>query len=334
MVISNSSTTNGTARAAPPYDPELEAALILTVPQISPITAADIPQKRQDDQAAADQAQRDLRAAGTVWRDVQVAAQDNATLAMSLVHGPKPAASSPVIYFIHGGAMILGTRWSGYELFQGWIERYNAVIATVEYRLAPEHPFPTPQEDCYAALRWLGDNLEDHGFAPTVSLVAGSSGGGGLAASVAVMARDRRGPHVGGQLLLSPMLDDRNDTTSAHQYPDGLWNAAENKMAWQAVLEQRSTTDAGAIDVPSRVTNLKELPPAFIEAGSAEVFRDECVSYASRLWEAGVQTELHVWAGAFHGFDIHSHTSIAQGALGARHNWMDRMLGYSPRPRS
>lgn len=315
--------------AVPPYDPELEAALALTVPSISSITAADIPAIRENDRAAAVAARSELRDAGMITRDVLVTAADGVPLEMSIVHGPHPAASSPVIFYIHGGAMILGTRWSGHELFAGWIDKYNAIVATLEYRLAPEHPYPTPQEDCYSALVWLGTHLQEYGWGPSIALIAGSSGGGGLAASVTMMARDRGGPEVRGQLLLAPMLDDRNDSVSSRQYPSGLWNAVENEMAWRAILDRAQ--DENAHILPARAEDLSGLPPTFIEAGSAEVFRDECVAFASRLWEAGVHAELHVWAGAFHGFDIHRHTSIAQGALNSRHNWMDRTLGLTSR---
>lgn len=314
----------------PPYDPELEAVLAAMHPTISPITLADIATVRAEDRRLASEAVKNLAGRGLTLSEVTVDTDDGAQLPMTLIHGPHTTSRSPLIYYIHGGGMMLGTRWSSHEAFAEWIERYGAVVATLEYRLAPEHPYPTPQEDCYAGLVWLREHAGEYGLTPDKVLLAGMSAGGGLAASVTLMARSRGGPSLAGQLLLGPMLDDRGTTASSRQYTAGLWNRAENATGWRALLgELADTEDVPAIAAPARNTDFTDLPPAYIEVGSAEVFRDECVDYATGFWKAGGQAELHVWAGGFHGFDNHAHTSVAQAALEARYSWMNRILGFT-----
>ncbi|MYX20473.1 alpha/beta hydrolase fold domain-containing protein, partial [Streptomyces sp. SID8380] len=156
------------------------------------------------------------------------------------------------------------------------------------------------------------------------------SAGGGLAAGVALAARDRGGPALLGQLLMCPMLDDRNDTPSAVQMAGtGLWDREANHMGWTALLgERRGGPDVSPYAAPARAVDLAGLPPAFVDVGSAETFRDEDVAYASRLWACGVQTELHVWPGGFHGFDgIAPQAALSQTARTTRTEWLRRLLG-------
>jgi acetyl esterase/lipase len=137
-------------------------------------------------------------------------------------------------------------------------------------------------------------------------IIAGSSAGGGTAAGTALLSRDRGGPRLCGQVLICPMLDDRNETISSHQYvEEGSWSRGSNLLGWTCLLGDRRGGDQVSIyAAPARATDLSRLPPAFIDVGSAEVFRDEAVNYASLLWKSEVQAELHVFAGGFHGFDL------------------------------
>jgi acetyl esterase/lipase len=316
---------------APPFDSESAAALALTVDTPSPLTADDIGGRRRLEADAAEAVLTHIDRLGLVRVDEQVPTADGSTVTMSLVHRRDRIPTSPLIYYLHGGGMILGNRWSGAEVFLEWIDRYNAVVATIEYRLAPEHRYPVPQLDCYAGLRWLEENSRRLGVTLETALLAGISAGGGLAASVAQMARDNNGPRVAGQLLLAPMLDDRV-TFSARQFPSGIWNSAENELGWRSLLGSRyGSDDVPAYAAPARAVRLDGLPPAFIEVGSAEVFRDEGVAYASGIWAAGGQAELHVWSGAFHGFQLFEHTTLARGARDAVRNWLDRAVGYTGR---
>jgi acetyl esterase/lipase len=195
---------------------------------------------------------------------------------------------------------------------------------TVEYRLAPEFPDPYPVEDSYAALVWIAEHAADLGDQDRI-LIVGASAGAGVAAGTALLARDRSGPRLTGQLLIGPMIDDRDRTVSTTQY-EGMppWDRNSNRMGWTALLgDRRGTDDVSIYAAPSRAVDLSGLPPAFIDCGSAEVFRDEDVAYASALWAAGVQAELHVWAGGIHGFDfVTPDAAISRAARAARDGWV------------
>lgn len=236
----------------------------------------------------------------------------------------------PGLYNIHGGGMMTGHRVMDTGRLADLVETLGVVAVNVEYRLAPEHPHPAPVEDCYAGLVWMAANAAELGVDADRIIIMGGSAGGGLSAGVALLARDRRGPALIGQLLLCPMIDDRNDTVSSHQYPDsGTWTRQNNDIGWKALLGGAAgTPDASPYAAPLRATDLTGLPPAYIEVGAAEVFRDENVEYASRIWAVGGNAELHVWAGAFHGFDIFAPESIvARAAIAARESWFRRILG-------
>ncbi len=234
------------------------------------------------------------------------------------------------IYLIHGGGMMLGNRTFGIDEVFDLVENDGVVAVGVEYRLAPEHPDPAPVEDCYAGLVWMAGAAEELGIDPDRILVSGTSAGGGLSAGVALLARDRGGPALVGQLLNAPMIDDRNDTVSARQYDGiGAWDRNNNDTGWNALLGDRRFTDATSpYAAPARATDLSGLPPAFIEVGAAEVFRTEAVDYATRIWATGGQAELHVWAGAFHGFaGFAAGSRVGAAANEVRSGWIRRVLG-------
>lgn len=236
---------------------------------------------------------------------------------------------APGVLGIHGGGMVLGTRFFGTGELIELALRYGIVGVAVEYRLAPEHPGTAAAEDCYAALDWFAAHAAELGVDPTRILVSGASAGGGLSAAVALMARDRNGPALAGQLLNCPMLDDRNDTVSSRQYDGiGAWDRNNNDTGWDALLGDTRFSDAvSPYAAPARADDLAGLAPAYIEVGAAEVFRDEDVDYATRIWAAGGQAELHVWAGAYHGFSGFSPDAIvSQAALAARDSWIRRTL--------
>ncbi|MGW1143320.1 alpha/beta hydrolase, partial [Streptomyces zhihengii] len=218
---------------------------------------------------------------------------------------PQDGQPRPVIYHAHGGGMILGNNRAGVEVVLEWATELDAIVVSVEYRLAPEHPYPAGVEDVYAGLLWTARHVAEFGGDPERIVVAGASAGGGLTAALALLSRDRGGPRAIGQVLMYPMLDDRNDTPSAYQMAGvGAWDRTANETAWTAVLgDARGGPDVPSYAAPARATDLAGLPPAFLDVGSAETFRDEVVDYASRIWQAGGVAELHVWPGGFHGFD-------------------------------
>lgn len=238
----------------------------------------------------------------------------------------------PGLYNIHGGGMIVGDRHMDNGRLVDLVDALKVVAVNVEYRLAPENPDPAPVEDCYAGLEWMSANAADLGVDPTRIVVMGGSAGGGLSAGVALLARDRGGPHLAGQLLLCPMIDDRNTSIASHQYSGlGTWPREMNLLGWSALLGDKAgdpDADVSIYAAPARAKDLSNLPPAFIEVGSAEMFRDEDVEYASRIWATGGACELHVWSGGCHGFDMFApEASITAAALASRENWLRRILG-------
>ncbi|MFD8555980.1 alpha/beta hydrolase [Streptosporangium canum] len=163
---------------------------------------------------------------------------------------------------------------------------------------------PTGQRGTAPGLYWI--HAAELGVDPDRLAVAGISAGGGLAAATVLLARDRGGPSLAFQMLICPMLDDRNTTPSSHEFAEAVvWNRAANLFGWAALLGDDAGTDGvSPYAAPARATDLSGLPPAYIDVGELEVFRDECVDYAQRLVRAGVSTEFHLYPGAFHGFDM------------------------------
>jgi len=226
---------------------------------------------------------------------------------MVRVYTPSEAETPvPGLYYIHGGGMVLGDVPMGDVDCKGLATEMGCVVASVEYRLAPEHPHPAPIEDCYAGLKWFADNSESLGVDRDRIAVSGASAGGGLAAALALLARDRGEVNIIHQDLIYPMLDDRNITPASHyvQHPK-VWNRQANIAGWTALLGKPiGSDDVSPYASPSRAEDLSGLPPAFIIVGELDLFVDEDIEYAQRLTRAGVPTELHVFPGAFHGSNI------------------------------
>ncbi|TVY52575.1 Carboxylesterase NlhH [Lachnellula cervina] len=315
-----------------PYDPELQVALApMQIP--GGATREMIPLIRQQvDQAYT--AASVLSAYPNISHEERTISGPHGDIQLSIFRPAKRLPEgNPGIYWIHGGGMIAGNRFMGMGMHgvADWMVRYDAVAVAVEYRRAPENPDPMPVDDCYAGLQWVAEkeNLQSLGINAEKLVIAGQSAGAGLAAGTALLARDRGGPSLCGQLLLCPMLDDRNASVSARQYKDeGSWSGTTNAMAWKCLLgNSAGGTETSIYAAPARAADLSGLPPAFIDVTSAEAFRDEDVAYASKLWEGGVQAELHVWPGGFHGFDmfVPSH-ALAQLAIASRTAWLGRVL--------
>ena len=239
----------------------------------------------------------------------------------------------PLLYYLHGGAMVMGNAWSVLpRILREWALPLGLAVISVEYRLAPRTQYPGPLEDCYAGLSWAAEHAAELGIDADRIVIGGKSAGGGLAAALALLTRDRGGPVPLGQLLLSPMLDDRGGTFSSRQLSGlDVWDLTSNATAWQAALGDRyGAADLPGYAAPARATDLSGLPPAFVEVGSAEMFRDEGVAYANAIWQAGGQAELHVWSGACHGFDgLAPKAALSQDARDARTRWLRRLLTQS-----
>ena len=203
---------------------------------------------------------------------------------------------TPALLWIHGGGYIIGTAKQDDRLCRAFSRKLGISVASVDYRLAPEHPYPIPLEDCYAALTWLAalPAVDPHRVA-----IAGASAGGGLAAALALLARDRGEITAAFQVLVYPMLDDRSSATAEN--PNyRLWNTRSNRFGWAAYLGNADPQVA----VPARRDDLGGLPPAWIGVGTHDLFHDEDLAYAARLTGAGVPCHVEVVPGAFHGFDM------------------------------
>jgi acetyl esterase/lipase len=228
----------------------------------------------------------------------------------------KPGASRPAIVHTHGGGYILGDARSCVPPAQDWAKELDCFVATVEYRLAPETTYKGSMEDNYAALRWVYEHANELGVDRTRIAVMGESAGGGHAALLAQTAHDRGEVPVAFQALIYPMLDDRTGSSRRPSKNAGrlIWTPGDNRFGWKSFLGQEpGTATVPTVAVPARRASLEGLPPAYIAVGSIDLFCDEDITYAKRLTDAGIQTELLVVPGAFHGFDLFAEsTKIAK----------------------
>ncbi|MEW6017141.1 MAG: alpha/beta hydrolase [Pseudomonadota bacterium] len=223
----------------------------------------------------------------------------------------------PCILHIHGGGYIAGSSADNEAVHRPLAAELGCCIASVEYRLAPETPFPGPLEDCYAALAWLHREAASLKIDPARIGVMGESAGGGLAAALALLARDRGEYALAFQHLIYPMIDDRTCVSpDPHPYAgEFVWTPQANHFGWSCLLGQPPGSDGvSPYAAAARATDLSGLPPTFIATGSLDLFLEEDLAYAQRLLRAGVPVELHVYPGAFHGFQWMALAEVSQTA--------------------
>ena len=215
----------------------------------------------------------------------------------------------------HGGGFVIGDLDSEHDRCIEMAATAGAVSIGVDYRLAPEYPFPAGVEDCYAALVWASENAEDLHIDPSKIVVGGGSAGGNLTASVALMARDRKGPQLALQMLMYPVLDDRCETLSMTVGDDPyIWTRQNSLDMWDHYLG-KSHVDVPAYAAPARAEDLSGLPPAYVITCEHDPLRDEAILYAIRLMAAGVPVELHNYPGTVHGFDFLMASEISTRAV-------------------
>ncbi|MEM8767127.1 MAG: alpha/beta hydrolase [Pseudomonadota bacterium] len=207
-----------------------------------------------------------------------------------------------VLLWIHGGGYLIGSAQD--ERARTIAHELDCTVLSVEYRLAPEHPFPAGPEDCYAVLEWMFANAESLGIDSTRVAIGGASAGGGMAAGVALMNRDRANHPLALQLLLYPMVDNLHDTESGQYENHPVWNQGTSFRAWEMYLDGEPGLDAPAYAAATRASDLSGLPPAYVCVGAEDLFRDEDVAYAQRLNAANVPCELAVFPGLYHGADM------------------------------
>jgi acetyl esterase/lipase len=250
------------------------------------------------------------------------------SLTLRLYRPETAAALSPGLIYIHGGGMIMGDLESQDENMREAATELNMPIASIDYRKAPEHPYPAAPEDCYAGVSWVFANTETLGMDPTNIGLMGASAGGGLALAVALMLRDRNGPALKYLLPIYPMIDDRHQTASSHEVVDiGIWDRAGSIEAWGWYL---SGAEADAYAAPARAEDLSRLPPSYIDVGDLDLFRDEDITLAQRLSAAGVPVEFHLWTGAYHASELFAPKArLSQQIWNTRYQAIRRMAGLA-----
>ncbi len=305
-------------------DPEIAEAL-KALPPMNGFAVDQLPAMR----AARDAQLVNIQLSDLVERtDYTVPGPDGAPDVVIRVHRPRGATGDlPCLYFMHGGGYVFGT-YAGDDLrFDKWCPMLNCVGVSVEYRLAPETPYPGPLEDCYVALKWVHQNAARLGIDSTRLGIGGASAGGGLAAGLALLVRDRGEIPLAFQLLIYPMIDDKLVTESS-TWEVPIWNPRSNNDGWTAYLGgPRGGDNVSPYAAASRATDLAGLPPAYVMVGALDGFLDEDVDYAMRLTHAGVPTELHVYPGGPHGFDgLLPGTQLARRARKDMEDWLVRQF--------
>jgi acetyl esterase/lipase len=232
---------------------------------------------------------------------------------------PGEISTDSIIYYVHGGGYILCTVEDYEARCAHWAANTGSVVVCVDYRLSPEHPYPAPLDDVMSGLTWLSGNLDKFGASKII--IAGDSAGGGLAAAAVLRNRDTTKIDICAQILIYPMLDDRNlGPDSRFTGPFITWGFLYNSFAWKAYLQdQPANSNPPIYAAPARAQDLKGLPPTYIDMGTKDIFLDEDTAYAKTLIAAGVPVDAHMWNGVPHGFDYFApKTSIAQKAWQAR----------------
>lgn len=286
-------------------DPELEA-FIAFLPELDltdPVAA-------RKQYAAHVTARRASDIVGLVIDDRTVPADPEVSVRIYRPHQARGA-----VVWMHGGGWVMGDLDTEHPWAARIAEGSGAVVISVNYRLSPEHRFPAALDDAYAVLTWTAEHAAELGIDPDRIAVGGHSAGGGLAAQVALRARDRQGPPIHFQLLNEPELDDRQQTWSARQFTDTPWvNRDVVTASWRHYL---GSAPASQYAAPARATDLSGLPPTYIATAEFDPNRDEGIDYALRLLQAGVPVELHQWPGTFHGSQAFLSAEVSQRQIAA-----------------
>ena len=249
-------------------------------------------------------------------------------LTMRLYRPLDTAKTSPGLIYIHGGGMIMGNLDSQDEVIREASNELSLPIASIDYRKAPEHPYPAAPEDCYAGVSWVFENAESLGMDSDNIGLMGVSAGGGLTVATALMLRDRQGPRLAYMLPIYPMLDDRHTTVSSKEVLDlGIWDRQGSIEAWNWYL---GGAKPDAYAAPARARDLTNLPPTYMDVGELDLFRDEDLNFAQRLAAAGISVEFHLWPGAYHASELFAPDATLSKLIWAtRYNAIRRLAGLT-----
>ena len=309
-------------------DPEIAEVF----PHLPPLDLTDIPTARTTMMNMLAEAQAGIqRSQNVVYSDHQAPGLNGAPQVRVRLYRPADQPGQlPCLYWIHGGGHVLGQIEQDDLMMEHIVEAVGCAAVSVEWRRPPEHPFPAPMDDCYAGLTWAHANAAELGLDPGRIAVGGASSGGGSAAGLALLARDRGEVPVCFQLLVYPMLDDRNVTPASRAVTEPkVWNRQSNLIGWKSYVGDAVGTDqVSPYAAPTRADSLAGLPPAYLPVGDLDLFIDEDIEYAQRLQQADVPAELHVYPGGIHGFDLLAPASrLAQRFVRDRDEALRRAFG-------
>jgi acetyl esterase len=264
--------------------------------------------------------------------DYSVAGHDgDPTVGVRVFRSRRATGPAPALVYIHGGGFVAGNILCEQDNAAALASTLGIVVASVEYRLAPEYPFPAGLHDCYAALQWLFQQADELGVDPTRVGVYGQSAGGGLAAGLALFSRDRNGPPLCFQFLAIPELDDRLKTQSMRTFVDTpQWDRASAELSWDYYLGSARKGEVSPYAAPARAQDLRNLPPAYVSTMEFDPLRDEGILYALGLLGAGVSVELHSYPGTFHGSSMVTTAGVSQRMANEQMNVLRRALGITP----
>lgn len=310
-----------------PFDPEIAAA----IPMLPETDFRDVAASRAGMAELIASMRGEFDDTGVTARDEAVPGPEGAPDVPVRVYTPDRVATKALLFDIHGGGFALGDLEVDHASNVELARELGVVVVSVEYRLAPENPYPAGLEDCYAALEWSVKHADELGVDPEKVVLHGVSAGGGLAAALALLARDRGGPAIAFQFLSVPELDDRLETGSMRQFADTpIWHRGAAEASWDYYLGgpgKRGGPDVPVYAAPARAADLSGLPPAYVSVMEFDPLRDEGIAYAQSLLAAGVPAELHLFPGTFHGSAVLRHATVSRRETAERLAVLARALG-------